>query len=77
MREAAAIGWSPEAPGKVHARDGGKHTWSLTANLSPDGIMLARHAAPCDDGKIGGAGADAGAARAGPLHLGRAARRCG
>ena len=29
----------------------GKHTWSLTSNLSPDGIMVARHAAPSDDGK--------------------------
>ena len=45
-----AIGWSPENPGKVIAGEG-KHTWSLTPNLSPDGIMLARHAAPSDDGK--------------------------
>ena len=36
--------------GKVLVGEG-KHTWSLTSNLSTDGIMLARHAAPSDDGK--------------------------
>jgi CRISPR-associated protein Csm1 len=50
VREASHIGWSPENPGKVVAGEG-KHTWSLTSNLSPDGIMLARHAAASDDGK--------------------------
>jgi len=50
VREAKQIGWSPETPGKVLA-DAGKHTWTVTQNLSPDGIMLARHAAPSDDGK--------------------------
>lgn len=50
VREASQIGWSPENPGKVSAGEG-KHTWSVTSNLSPDGIMLARHAAPSDDGK--------------------------
>jgi CRISPR-associated protein Csm1 len=50
VREASRIGWSPENPGKVIAGEG-KHTWSVTSNLSPDGIMLARHAAPSDDGK--------------------------
>ena len=50
LREAAQVGWSPEAPGKIFA-GAGKHTWNLTQNLSPDGIMLARHAAPSDDGK--------------------------
>ena len=50
IREASHVSWSPEAPGKVTAGEG-KHTWSLTSNLSPDGIMLARHAAPSDDGK--------------------------
>ena len=48
--EAHSVGWSPEAPGKVYA-GAGKHAWNLTPNLSPDGIMLARHAAPSDDGK--------------------------
>jgi CRISPR-associated protein Csm1 len=28
----------------------GKHTWTLSSNLSLDGINLARHAAPSDDG---------------------------
>ena len=50
VREAATIGWSPENPGKVTAGEG-KHTWQITSNLSPEGIMLARHAAPSDDGK--------------------------
>jgi CRISPR-associated protein Csm1 len=50
VREASQIGWSPENPGKVIPGEG-KHTWSITANLSPEGIMLARHAAPSDDGK--------------------------
>jgi CRISPR-associated protein Csm1 len=50
VREAASIGWSPEAPAKVTPAQG-KYTWPLTSNLSPDGIMVARHAAPSDDGK--------------------------
>jgi CRISPR-associated protein Csm1 len=50
VREAKQVGWSPETPGKVLV-DAGKHTWSITQNLSPDGIMLARHAALSDDGK--------------------------
>jgi CRISPR-associated protein Csm1 len=50
IREASHISWSPEDPGKVTAGEG-KHSWSLTSNLSPEGIMLARHAAPSDDGK--------------------------
>jgi CRISPR-associated protein Csm1 len=50
VRQASNVGWSPENPGKV-TPDAGKHTWSLTSNLSPDGIMVARHAAPSDDAK--------------------------
>jgi len=50
VREASSIGWSPENPGRV-TPGAGKHTWPLTSNLSPDGIMVARHAAPSDDGK--------------------------
>jgi CRISPR-associated protein Csm1 len=50
VREATSIGWSPDNPGKV-APGEGKYTWNLTSNLSPEGIMLARHAAPSDDGK--------------------------
>jgi len=50
VRQASRIGWSPENPGKI-AVDEGKHTWPLTSNLSPDGIIMARHAAPSDDGK--------------------------
>jgi CRISPR-associated protein Csm1 len=50
VREASSIGWEPENPGKVVAGPG-KHSWSVTSNLSPEGIMVARHAAPSDDGK--------------------------
>jgi CRISPR-associated protein Csm1 len=50
VREASRIAWSPEAPGKVTPGEG-KYSWPLTSNLSPDGIMVARHAAPSDDGK--------------------------
>src|SRR5215471_1131200 len=50
VREAAAVGWSPENPAKITPGEG-KYTWQLSSNLSPDGIMLARHAAPSDDGK--------------------------
>jgi CRISPR-associated protein Csm1 len=50
VREASRIAWSPENPGKVTAGEG-KYSWNLTSNLSPDGIMLARHAAPSDDGR--------------------------
>jgi CRISPR-associated protein Csm1 len=50
VREAAAIGWSPESPAMVRP-GAGKHSWSLTANLSLDGITLARHAAPSEDGR--------------------------
>lgn len=50
LREAASVGWSPEAPAMV-VPGGGKHTWTLTPNLSLEGITLARHAAPSEDGK--------------------------
>jgi CRISPR-associated protein Csm1 len=50
IREAQTLGWSPEDPGKVIAGTG-KYTWPVSSNLSPDGILLARHAAPSDDGK--------------------------
>ena len=50
IREASRVGWSPENPGKIIAGEG-KYSWNLSSNLSPDSIMLARHAAPSDDGK--------------------------
>ncbi|HTT63567.1 MAG TPA: hypothetical protein VMG35_17045 [Bryobacteraceae bacterium] len=50
VREASLIGWSPETPAMVHP-GGGKHTWTLTTNLTLDGITLARHAAPSEDGR--------------------------
>ncbi len=48
-REAPTVGWSPESPGKVLPQ-GGKHKWTLTPNLTADGITLARHTARSDDG---------------------------
>jgi CRISPR-associated protein Csm1 len=48
LREAATVGWSPEAPAEP-VLDGGKHNWSLTAHQ--EGIALARHAAPSDDSR--------------------------
>jgi CRISPR-associated protein Csm1 len=50
VREASKISWSPDNPGQVTAGEG-KYSWSLTSNISPDGIMVARHTAPSDDGK--------------------------
>jgi CRISPR-associated protein Csm1 len=50
VRSAERIGWSPENPGKITVEEG-KHTWPLSSNLSPESIMVARHAAPSDDGK--------------------------
>jgi len=50
VREASSVGWSPELPALV-APGAGKHTWQLSSNLSLDGITLARHAAPSDDGR--------------------------
>jgi len=50
VREAAAIGWSPETPARV-LPGAGKHTWNLSPNLSLEGITLARHAAPSEDGR--------------------------
>jgi CRISPR-associated protein Csm1 len=50
VREAGKIGWSPDQPGKILIEEG-KYCWTVTSNFSPDGIMLARHVAPSDDGK--------------------------
>ncbi|MCW5981392.1 MAG: hypothetical protein KIT09_25125 [Bryobacteraceae bacterium] len=46
LREAQAVGWSPEVPARVLLGEG-KLTWPLGS--SPDSIALARHAAPGDD----------------------------
>jgi len=48
IRETPVVGWSPESPGQVVPGEG-KHSWRLTANISADGITIARHAAPGDD----------------------------
>ena len=50
LRDAENVGWSPETPGYVFAQPG-KHTWRLTPNVSADGITMARHSAPGDDGQ--------------------------
>jgi len=50
LREAASIGWSPESD-SVISIEPGKHNWNLTPNLSLDGIAIARHAAPGEEGR--------------------------
>ena len=47
LRDAQAVGWSPEKPGRILA-GAGKHAWSLTG--STDSLPFARHAAPNEDG---------------------------
>ena len=48
LRDAAIVGWSPEAPAIVSANDG-KFTWSIGS--APDAVPLARHSALTDDGR--------------------------
>jgi CRISPR-associated protein Csm1 len=50
LREAAGISWSPDAPAIV-SLEPGKHNWNLTPNLSLEGIAIARHAAPGEEGR--------------------------
>lgn len=50
LRSAPVVGWNPEQPARILAGEG-KYSWNVTPNLTLDGIMLARHAAPSDDGK--------------------------
>jgi CRISPR-associated protein Csm1 len=50
VREASTVAWSPDSPAMV-TPGAGKHTWTLSSSLSLDGITIARHAAPSDDGK--------------------------
>jgi CRISPR-associated protein Csm1 len=47
LRDASSVGWSPEAPATI-VTGAGKHTWSLSESM--DGLSLARHTAPSDDG---------------------------
>ncbi len=49
IRQASSVGWSPESPARILIGEG-KHNWKLTPNLSLEGITLARHAAPSDEG---------------------------
>ena len=45
LRTASVVGWSPALPAVI-TTDKGKHNWSVSGNLSVDGITLARHTAP-------------------------------
>jgi CRISPR-associated protein Csm1 len=47
IRQAEAVGWSPETPARILLEEG-KHSWPL--GHSPDSIPLARHAALDEDG---------------------------
>jgi CRISPR-associated protein Csm1 len=49
LREARDVAWSPETPGKVLLGEG-KYTFGVQAEQATDGIIVARHAAPSDDG---------------------------
>ncbi len=50
LRQATSIGWSPELDSLISTAPQ-KYNWPLTANLSLDGISLARHAAPGEAGR--------------------------
>jgi CRISPR-associated protein Csm1 len=50
LREAAGISWSPDSPAII-SLEPGKHNWNLTPNLSLEGIAIARHAAPGEEGR--------------------------
>ncbi|MDQ2949617.1 MAG: hypothetical protein M3Y27_27395, partial [Acidobacteriota bacterium] len=51
LRDASALGWSPEAPARITCA-GGKHTWAIGSGpgAASDAIPLARHTALSDDG---------------------------
>ncbi|MDQ6676893.1 MAG: hypothetical protein M3Z09_06320 [Acidobacteriota bacterium] len=53
LRESHAIGWSPDLE-TVIAASPQKHNWALTSDLSQEGIALARHAAPGEEGEEAG-----------------------
>jgi CRISPR-associated protein Csm1 len=57
LREAAGISWSPESP-SIISLEPGKHNWNLTPNLSLEGIAIARHAAPGEEGRTTATTAD-------------------
>ena len=62
LRDAATVGWSPEAPARLVLGQG-KHTWALGPGF--DEIPIARHAAPGADGTGVGSPAELGAKAAG------------
>jgi len=47
--QAETVGWSPEAPARIELGPG-KHAWSLLLGRGEDDLVLARHAAPNEDG---------------------------
>ena len=49
LRHASSIGWSPGLPAIITIGEA-RHRWPLSPNLSLDGIMLTREAAPGPDG---------------------------
>ena len=54
LREAPSISWAPDSEMVISAASG-KRTWNLTPNLSLDGIAVARHAAPGEEGRASAA----------------------
>ncbi len=57
LRETGSVSWSPDLEMVISA-DPGKHNWSLTPNLSLDGIAVARHAAPGEEGRVSATAAE-------------------
>ncbi len=47
LRATTTVGWSPELPTVIDTA-AGKHAWTISGNLSLEGITLARHTAPND-----------------------------
>jgi len=50
LRESHMIGWSPDLE-TVISPSPRKHNWALTSDLSQEGVALARHAAPGEEGR--------------------------
>ncbi len=51
LRSTASIGWSPSLS-EVISTEPAKHNWPVSANLSMDGITIARHTARNEEGSL-------------------------
>ncbi len=48
LQGASEVGWSPDEPARV-TLGGGKHCWPLAGTPAQDAIVIARHAATCEE----------------------------